>query len=115
MSSVLREDYNCILLDEDEDEDEDGMFSDVCTNDGNKLWENGTVPFVFDKNLTRKLQDSLKEAMRRIERASPRIKFVPKTDQTDFIEFVDEGTFSSYVGRIDGKQVRALLIFIFCQ
>lgn len=38
------------------------MFSDVCTNDEEKLWEYGIVPYVFKDNVSEELKDFVEEA-----------------------------------------------------
>ncbi|GBC12577.2 zinc metalloproteinase nas-4-like [Rhizophagus irregularis DAOM 181602=DAOM 197198] len=98
MNSILRNDKYCTILEEEED-----MFSDVCTNDGKKLWEYGIVPYVFNDNVSDELKKLVMEAMKRITRVSV-IKFVKRMNQRDYIKISDKGKFSSYVGRIGGKQ-----------
>lgn len=45
------DDKYCTILEEEED-----MFSDVCTNDRNKLWKYGIVPYIFSKNVSEELK-----------------------------------------------------------
>lgn len=80
-----------------------GPYSDVCTKDFKKLWENGIVPYVFDDNVPPKLKKSVLEAMRRISSAGP-IKFEPKKNQKDYIKIVKKGGYWSYVGKQGGEQ-----------
>ncbi|PKK69819.1 hypothetical protein RhiirC2_850413 [Rhizophagus irregularis] len=80
-----------------------GPYSDVCTNDLKKLWENGIVPYVFDDNVSFKLKKSVWKAMRRISSAGP-IKFVKRKNQKDYIKIVEKGGYWSYVGKQGGEQ-----------
>lgn len=87
-----------------------GPYSDVCTNDLKKLWENGIVPYVFDDNVSLELKKSVWKAMRRISRAGP-IKFVKRKNQKDYIKIVEKGGYWSYVGKQGGEQVITVLYY----
>ncbi|RGB35356.1 hypothetical protein C1646_759439 [Rhizophagus diaphanus] len=87
MSTIPNDKY-CTILEEEED-----MFSDVCTNDGKKLWEYRIVSYIFKHD---ELKKFVMEAMKRITRISV-IKFVKRTNQRDYIKIIDKRKLS-YVG-----------------
>lgn len=99
-----------ILNDSTNLEREEGMLSDVCTNDENKLWKYAVVLFVFNDNMKEELKSFVRQAMRNISEVSI-VKFIEircQTDlnhQIDYIEIIDKGEFASYVGRIGNRQV----------
>ncbi|CAB5363584.1 unnamed protein product [Rhizophagus irregularis] len=73
-------------------------YSDVCINDRTKLLENGILPFEFDNNVSLELELIVLYAMKTISKVSS-VKFVTKTDQSDYVKIVDKGGYWSFVGR----------------
>lgn len=100
--SSIQDDEFCTALVEEET---DILFSDVCTNEEEKLWECGIIPYIFNDNVSEELKDIIKEAMKRIAKVSI-IRFIEITDKSDYIKIIDGGRFASYVGRKEGKQVQ---------
>jgi hypothetical protein len=99
--NIILEDECCAFFCEIGEED---VYSDVCTKDEKKLWDNGTVPYKFDRNISVELQKIVKEAMKRITEVSS-IVFEERKDQKDYIKIVDEDKFWSWVGKKGGRQV----------
>ncbi|CAB4389112.1 unnamed protein product [Rhizophagus irregularis] len=75
---------------------------DIIFTPGNQFsgttWENGIVPYEFDRNLSTKLRDSVKSAMENIENKSS-VKFVRRTNQRDYIKITDCKDYFSFVGK----------------
>jgi hypothetical protein len=101
MSIIPKDNKCCALLDEVEARD---VYSDVCTSNNRKLWNNRTVPYKFDENVSFELKTSVMKAMKRIAEASS-IVFEERKDQKDYIKIVDKGGYWSFVGKQGGKQV----------
>lgn len=66
-------------------------------------WTNGIVPFTFAANVSAANQARALTAMAELE-AVANVDFVPRTNQADFIRFVDANGNSSFVGVIGGQQ-----------
>lgn len=67
-------------------------------------WQNNTVPFVINvgSNFQR---NQILDAMQHVEDRSA-VRFIPRTNQTDFVDFVNlGGVCRSFVGRQGGRQV----------
>ncbi|MCL1667312.1 M12 family metallopeptidase [Elizabethkingia ursingii] len=66
-----------------------------------KLWPNSIVPYTVALGFPN--SGRITEALNRYA-ADTGIQFVPRTDQTDYVEFVQSGNTQSYIGRIGGRQ-----------
>ncbi|PKC11513.1 zincin [Rhizophagus irregularis] len=84
---------------------------DIIFTPGNQFsgttWENGIVPYEFDRNLSTKLRDSVKSAMENIESKSS-VKFVRRTNQRDYIKITDCKDYFSFVGSAMHELMHAL-------
>jgi len=67
------------------------------------LWVGGVVPYVFDTLVTAAQQAAMIAAMKEWENVSP-VRFVPRTNQNDYIHIKGDGSNWSNVGKIGGKQ-----------
>ncbi|CAB4383441.1 unnamed protein product [Rhizophagus irregularis] len=72
--------------------------ADVCIKKRTNLWPNGIVPYEFDNNVSLGLQNIVSNAMNMISDVSS-VKFVKRTDQSDYVKIVDKGGYWSFVGR----------------
>ncbi|CAO1441915.1 unnamed protein product [Diamesa hyperborea] len=83
------------------------LFSRTGLVDITKRWPKvsltTTVPYVISPLYTKPEKSSIVNAMREME-AKTCIKFIPRTDQKDYIEFTTGVGCSSFVGRRGGKQ-----------
>ena len=66
-------------------------------------WVNGVVPYSFAANLKGVEKQAVRDAMNLWQDVSG-LKFVPRTNQRDFIHFIRSTGNWSYIGRIGGKQ-----------
>lgn len=66
-------------------------------------WPNKTIPYTFNSNLTTAHRNMINHAID-VWRTQTQIKFVPRTNQRDYVEFIAGDGNSSYVGRIGRKQ-----------
>ena len=72
----------------------------------NGRWSGGIIPFVINGNVTVAGVQHINEAIAHWEQQTP-INFVPRTSQSNYIEFVrgsSAGACSSAVGRVGGRQ-----------
>ncbi|CAB4490189.1 unnamed protein product [Rhizophagus irregularis] len=60
MSIIPKNNKCCAVLDEVD------VYSDVYTSDNRKLWDNRTIPYKFDKDISFELKTSVMKAMERI-------------------------------------------------
>ncbi|XP_068719793.1 hatching enzyme 1.2-like [Montipora capricornis] len=68
-----------------------------------KRWPDGVVPFTIDSSIGKEALSAIKKAMHEFHKRTC-VKFVPRTDEPDFIEFEGNlGCFSA-IGRQGGKQ-----------
>ena len=70
---------------------------------GANTWINGIVPYTFAANLKGVEKQAVRDAMSLWQDVSG-LKFVPRTNQQDFIHFIRSTGNWSYIGRIGGKQ-----------
>ncbi len=71
-------------------------------NDG-RLWPKGTVPYVFDAKVTPGQKSAMRAAMKEWENVAP-VKFIPRTNQKNYIFIKNDPGNWSYVGMIGGRQ-----------
>ncbi|MBT8492056.1 MAG: DUF4214 domain-containing protein [Deltaproteobacteria bacterium] len=64
-------------------------------------WPGGVVPYVIDSGLPE--QERVIQAIEHVEANTP-VRFVRRTNQSDYVRFVRGEGCSSYVGRIGGEQ-----------
>ncbi|XP_028402334.1 zinc metalloproteinase nas-15-like [Dendronephthya gigantea] len=81
----------------------------------NRLWPNGVVPYVFSSSVKNPVlnlvglkgptENAIRGAMKEWEEKTC-IRFVPRTNQASYVEFIDGGFGKCYshVGRVGGKQ-----------
>lgn len=85
----------------------------------NRQWINGVVPFVLSKSVKNQVLNAVglqgpteKAIFSAIKEWQEKtcVRFVPRTNQGDYVEFVDAGFGKCYshVGRVGGKQVISL-------
>ncbi|PKC56091.1 zincin [Rhizophagus irregularis] len=73
-------------------------YSDACVKKRTNLWPNGKLPYEFDNNVSSKLELIVLYAMKMISDVSS-VKFVKRTDQSDYVRIVNKGGYWSFVGR----------------
>lgn len=66
-------------------------------------WINNTIPFQFDANVSNDQKIAMISAMDNVAE-NCKIKFVWRSDETDYIHILDSDRNSSFVGRIGGQQ-----------
>ncbi|CAB5116378.1 unnamed protein product [Rhizophagus irregularis] len=106
MSIIPKNNKCCAVLDEVD------VYSDVYTSDNRKLWDNRTIPYKFDKDISFELKTSVMKAMERIAEVSS-IVFEERNDQKDYIKIVDKGGYWSFIGKQGGKQSLILTLIYF--
>lgn len=74
----------------------------VVIDGDDKRWPNGVVPYVIDGGLSNPSRAT--DAMAEIELVTNGVTFVPRTNESDYIKFVDSDGCSSPVGRDGGAQ-----------
>jgi hypothetical protein len=86
-------------------DDDDAQPQGIGRSGNQFRWPNGRVPFVIHPALPNK-----ERVTRAIDHwhAHTRIRLVPRTNEKDFVEFVDQGGCFSSVGRVGGRQVISL-------
>ena len=67
------------------------------------LWPGGVVPYVFDVNVTPARKTAMLAAMKEWENVSP-VRFVPRSNEPDYLHIKDDPGNWSHVGKIGGKQ-----------
>lgn len=67
-----------------------------------RRWPGGVVPFVIRDDLPRR--DRVDRAIRHWQAVTP-IRFVPRRDEADYVEFCPGRGCGSHVGRVGGRQV----------
>lgn len=67
------------------------------------LWPSGIVPFGFRTTVSSSRRELTHHAMNELM-ATSAVRFVPRTNETDWIEIVDGTSNSSFVGKIGGRQ-----------
>lgn len=68
-----------------------------------KLWRNGVVPYVFDSSLGPYAKQAVISAIQQWN-TKTNLKFVPRTNEYDYISVSGGRSCSSWVGRVGGKQ-----------
>lgn len=71
--------------------------------DGRKHWEDGVVPFVIDDSLHDELREQIPKAIKILNYFTC-VRFVPRTNQADYVIIMDGKGCSSSVGRRGGPQ-----------
>lgn len=69
----------------------------------NRKWPNAAVPYVITAGVGNQERNAIDQAMADYQRYTC-IRFVPKTTQRDYVEFVSEDGCWSMVGRTGGRQ-----------
>lgn len=69
----------------------------------NRPWPDGIVPYVFAPYISTDNRIKMLRAMSEWEFVAG-VRFIPRTDEKDFIEIIEAGGNWSYVGRLGGKQ-----------
>ena len=69
----------------------------------NGFWPNGIVPFQFNANVTAASQSAMLAAMAEWERVA-NVDFIPRTNEDDWVEILDDNVNASWVGRQGGRQ-----------
>lgn len=102
-----------ILTREQVDELEDiincSYYSDEPTTRGTIVtqtkynWPNKTIPYTFNSNLTATHRERINEAIE-VWHTQTQIRLVPRSGQSDYVEFKAGNENSSNVGRIGGRQ-----------
>ena len=67
------------------------------------LWPDGIVPYTFDSTVNATNQQRMRDAMDAWE-AVANVKFIPRTNETAYIEVISGNGNWSYVGKVGGKQ-----------
>ncbi len=73
------------------------------TGDVIKLWPGGVVPYTINANVTTTGDTSISRAIQHWE-SKTAIRFVPRTNQADYIEFTGSNSNNSFIGRKGGAQ-----------
>lgn len=68
-----------------------------------ETWPDGIVPYVFDENVTALQRTNTLRAMELIIDVA-KVRFVPRSDEDDYVLIKSSNRNSSYIGRIGGKQ-----------
>ncbi|KAL3071229.1 hypothetical protein niasHT_035555 [Heterodera trifolii] len=73
----------------------------------NNRWPNNEIPFIFSSKFNERQKRAIREALAVLEDSSC-FRFIPRTNQRDFL-FIDmqEGCFS-FVGKVGGRQLLSL-------
>mgnify|MGYP002804199384 FL=1 len=79
------------------------LQSRALVKDVRRTWTNGIVPFVIKDNVDNVRKGIVKAAIKHWQEKTC-IKFKPKENEKDYVEFEQGDGCSSYVGRIKGKQ-----------
>mgnify|MGYP000441837042 CR=1 FL=1 len=67
------------------------------------LWPDGVLPYAFDESLTNTARTNILAAIDHWNSQTP-IRIEPRTDQVDYVNFVNNSGCASYIGRIGGAQ-----------
>ena len=70
---------------------------------GGSLWPDGIMPYAFDASLSSSAQTKIEVAIAHWNTTTP-IRLVPRSNQDDYVNFVNESGCASYIGRIGGAQ-----------
>lgn len=70
---------------------------------GGSLWPDGIMPYTFDASLNSSAQAKIEEAIAHWNTTTP-IRLVLRSNQDDYVNFVNESGCASYIGRIGGAQ-----------
>lgn len=70
---------------------------------GGSLWPDGIMPYKFDASLSSSAQTKIEQAIAHWNTTTP-IRLVPRNNQVDYVNFVNESGCASYIGRIGGAQ-----------
>ncbi|XP_077982877.1 uncharacterized protein LOC144437740 isoform X2 [Glandiceps talaboti] len=84
-------------------EDVELQMAKLVLRDSDKLWKNGTVPYVIDSRFKKKNKKYIIKAMKHFEERTC-IRFIPRTNQADYVYIESSDRCRSLVGRIGGKQ-----------
>ena len=86
-------------------DDDDAQPQGIGRTGSQFRWPKGRIPFVIDPALP-----NPERVTKAIEHwhAQTSIRLIPRTTETDFVEFVDQGGCFSSVGRVGGRQVISL-------
>ncbi|MFK7884173.1 MAG: M12 family metallopeptidase [Phycisphaerales bacterium] len=74
-----------------------GVFRDA-------TWPDNVIPFAFSGNVTLSNQLAMLNAMGELTRVAD-VKFIERTDQSDYIFIQDSDVNNSFVGRVGGEQI----------
>ena len=66
-------------------------------------WPNGVIPYVIDRNVSQTTRDDIARVIKDYD-AKTAVRFVPRSNQRDYVRIVDEGGCWSYIGKIGGEQ-----------
>lgn len=70
-------------------------------------WLDGKVPYIFRDGVSDKMKSTVQEAIQEFSLKTC-VRFVPRTEEQDYIEFIADGGCWSYVGRNGGPQLISL-------
>lgn len=70
---------------------------------GGSLWPDGIMPYTFDASLSSSAQAKIEQAIDHWNTTTP-IRLVLRSNQDDYVNFVNESGCASYIGRIGGAQ-----------
>nr|QNH72421.1 toxin candidate TRINITY_DN36380_c0_g1_i11 [Pachycerianthus maua] len=79
-------------------------YKKALVKDARKLWPKKVVPYIFASEIDDEGKAIVNKAIAHWQENAC-LRFVPRTNQEDFVEFVFLGGCASYVGRIGGKQI----------
>ena len=84
---------------------EDGLVTQgagILSSSGQK-WPGGVIPYEFDRNLSQELRNRFLQAKADYD-AKTAVRFVPRSNQRDYVRVVDDNGCYSYIGKIGGAQ-----------
>lgn len=92
---------DCYANRTDDKEQYDNMIVSACAiNTTGKWWKMAAIPFKIDST---KMSVTIKDAIEYIHKHTP-LRLIPRTNETDYVAFVDGAGCSSYVGKQGGRQ-----------
>ncbi len=80
----------------------DGQAPLTAASNESRLWPGGVIPYAIREDLPR--PERIRKAMAHWEERTG-IRFVPRTEEADFVEFCPGDGCGSHVGRVGGQQV----------
>ncbi len=98
ISSTNAQNYSCTII--PDDPEKATAFCSDC-----RYWPDGIMPYTFHSDVSAENRELTRAAMNEIESVNPNLRFVPRTNQSDYVEFKSSEGNSSPVGRQRGKQI----------